>query len=53
MPDRWMIVHRTTRRALMKRFPYVIYFKALEDDVIRITVLKHEKRHPAYGMGRV
>jgi toxin ParE1/3/4 len=53
MPERWMIVHRTTRRALMKRFPYVIYFRALENDVIRITVVKHEKRHPAYGMGRV
>ena len=52
MPERWMIVQRDVRRALMKRFPYVIYFRILNDDAIRVTVVKHESRHPAYGMTR-
>ena len=52
MPERWMIVERDVRRALMKRFPYVIYFRVLDRDAIRITVVKHEKRHPAYGRKR-
>jgi len=52
MPERWMIVVRDIRRVLMRRFPYVIYFRILNDNAIRITVVKHEKRHPAYGLNR-
>ncbi len=52
MPERWMIVRAGLRRSLMKRFPYVIFFRIIEYDVIRITVVKHEKRHPSFGMLR-
>ncbi len=52
MPERWMIVRGDLRRSLMKRFPYVIYFRLSEYDVVRVTVVKHEKRHPSYGMQR-
>jgi toxin ParE1/3/4 len=52
MPSRWMIIRNDTRRALMKRFPYLIFFRIVSKSVIRITVIKHERRHPAYGMNR-
>jgi len=52
MPERWMVVRRDIRRSLMKRFPYVIFFRYVADDCIRVTVVKHEKRHPSYGMHR-
>jgi len=52
MPRRWMVVRGDIRRALMKRFPYVILFRLLDEPAIRITVVKHEKRHPAYGLDR-
>lgn len=52
MPERWMIVRGDLRRSLIKRFPYVIFFRIIEADVIRVTVVKHEKRHPSYGMQR-
>ena len=52
MPDRWMIVRGDLRRSLMRRFPYVILFRVLQDDAIRVTVVKHEKRHPSFGMRR-
>ena len=52
MPSRWMVVRGDTQRALMKRFPYLILFRVVNDTVIRITVIKHERRHPAYGMNR-
>ena len=52
MPDRWMIVRGDLRRSLMRRFPYVILFRCLQDDAIRVTVVKHEKRHPSFGMRR-
>lgn len=51
-PMRWIVVRRDIRRALMKRFPYVIFFRWIEEDCIRVTVLKHEKRHPSYGISR-
>lgn len=49
MPERWMMVSEDLRRSLMKRFPYVIFFRILKKDVIRVTVVKHEKRHPSFG----
>ena len=52
MPTRWTIVRGDTRRALMRRFPYLILFRIVNDSVIRITVIKHERRHPLYGMHR-
>ena len=52
-PRRWMIVTGDVRRALMRRFPYVIYFREARTDVIRITVVKHQRRHPTFGRRRL
>ena len=52
-PERWMIVTQEIRRSLMNRFPYVIYFRHVKPDRIRITVIKHQRRHPNYGLGRI
>jgi toxin ParE1/3/4 len=51
-PGRWMVLESDTRRALMSRFPYVIYFRSIDPERIRITVVKHQRRHPAYGRSR-
>jgi plasmid stabilization system protein ParE len=52
MPTRWMTVTSDVRRSLMKRFPYVIFFRIVGNESIRVTVVKHEKRHPAFGLPR-
>ncbi len=52
MPTRWMMVEADVRRSLMKRFPYVVYFRVLENDALRVTVVKHQRRHPKYGRNR-
>lgn len=52
MPTRWMTVRNDVRRSLMKRFPYVIFFRIVGDEGIRVTVVKHERRHPAFGLSR-
>jgi len=52
MPTRWLIVEANIRRSLMKRFPYVIYFRVLNEDLLRVTVVKHQRRHPKYGLQR-
>jgi toxin ParE1/3/4 len=51
-PERWMVVSADIRRCLMRRFPYVIYFRLIGADSIRITVVKHQRRHPLYGRDR-
>jgi plasmid stabilization system protein ParE len=39
------------RRANLTRFPYHILYEVCED-TLRIMVLRHNKRHPRYGVGR-
>jgi len=48
-PDRWMVVKGDIRRCLMRRFPYVIYFRKVDNERLRITVAKHQRRHPDFG----
>ncbi len=52
MPLRWITVENDVQRSLMKRFPYVIYFRVLNNDVLRVTVVKHQRRYPNYGRNR-
>jgi toxin ParE1/3/4 len=51
-PEQWMIVSGDLRRAMFKRFPYVLYFRRINDKTVRITVVKHQRRHPDIGKGR-
>ncbi|MBI2946258.1 MAG: type II toxin-antitoxin system RelE/ParE family toxin [Verrucomicrobia bacterium] len=51
-PERWMVVTRDIRRCLMRRFPYIIYFRRVDAELVRITVVKHQRRHPQYGRDR-
>jgi plasmid stabilization system protein ParE len=51
-PRRWLVVEADVRRALMKRFPYVIYFRQTAPEHVRITAVKHQRRHPAYARDR-
>ncbi len=51
-PERWLVVAPGLRRCLMKRFPYVIYFRVLGEEHIRVTVVKHQRRHPLLGRER-
>jgi plasmid stabilization system protein ParE len=51
-PERWMVITGDLRRCLMRRFPYIIYFRCVDSERIRITVVKHQRRHPDYGRER-
>jgi plasmid stabilization system protein ParE len=52
MPLQWRIIEGDIRRALMRRFPYLIYFRVIHQEVLRITVIKHQRQHPYYGLNR-
>ena len=52
MPYMWIMVEAGIQRSLMERFPYVIYFRVIDNEILRITVVKHQRRHPNFGRNR-
>jgi toxin ParE1/3/4 len=52
MPSLWLTVQNNVQRSLMTRFPYVIYFRVINDNILRVTIVKHERRHPKLGLKR-
>jgi plasmid stabilization system protein ParE len=45
MPAAGRVVYRTLRRALVRRFPFAIYY-ILGADLIEIRAVLHGRRHP-------
>ncbi len=39
------------RRIRLENFPYVVVYRE-KTAVVRVTLLKHERRHPRFGMDR-
>jgi plasmid stabilization system protein ParE len=50
-PFTYQILRARTRHALLRRFPYAVYFSVVGDDVIVTTVL-HSGRDPAIRQRR-
>lgn len=48
-----MEVEHGIRRALMKKFPFVVYCRIVNDDLLRVTVVKHQRSHPRFGIKRM
>ncbi len=44
-PVVYAIVHRNTRRFLLPKFPYGLYYRVL-DDCVLVVACMHAKRHP-------
>jgi plasmid stabilization system protein ParE len=44
-PLAYPLVHRNTRRALMRRFPFGVYFR-LDDSNVVVVAVMHGSRHP-------
>ena len=44
-PAMYPVVHRRTRRALIRRFPFGVYFR-IEDEQVIVVAVMHGSRHP-------
>jgi plasmid stabilization system protein ParE len=44
-PDAYPIVHRGTRRILLARFPYGLYYRIVGDQLVVVACM-HAARHP-------
>ncbi len=51
MPLAGRPVHRALRRALMRRFPFTVYY-SLTADLIDIRAVLHSRRHPRTWLRR-
>lgn len=49
-PFGYELVHRSARRALLRRFPFAVFY-TFEEDVVILGVL-HGSRHPRHWMRR-
>lgn len=45
-------VHRNTRRAVIRRFPFGVYFR-IEDATVVVVAVMHASRHPLRWKSRV
>lgn len=50
-PRRYRVVHRDTRRANLRRFPYGVYYRMIDADVVVIACF-HGSRDPHRGRRR-
>lgn len=51
LPGRFHLIKPGLHRANLKRFPYHFLYRELGDG-IRVTLVRHHRRQPNYGMDR-
>jgi len=50
-PERFAVVYRQTRRANLRRFPYSLFYRIIDDQVIVVACM-HGRRHPRRWQSR-
>lgn len=50
-PERFPVVHRQTRRALFRRFPYGLYYRIVDDQIVVVACM-HARRDPRRWQSR-
>ena len=50
-PESYPVVHGEIRRALLRRFPYAVFY-LLRDDAVIVIACLHGRRHPRRWQGR-
>jgi plasmid stabilization system protein ParE len=51
-PESYSKLSSDIRRAHLQRFPYHILFRILDDKVIKVISIKHDRRDPVYARRR-
>jgi plasmid stabilization system protein ParE len=51
MPESYAVVYRDVRRAVIRRFPYAVYYRLLSSRVI-VTAIFHGRRDPQLWRSR-
>ncbi|MGZ8843133.1 MAG: type II toxin-antitoxin system RelE/ParE family toxin [Pyrinomonadaceae bacterium] len=51
-PSQYAIVEHGIRRCFVHRFPYSVLFRRIDEEAIRVLVIRHHRRHPSFGLDR-
>ena len=51
-PTRFHLADEKRRRCNLRKFPYHFIYEIRNENVIRILLLRHHRRHPSFGMTR-
>ncbi|WP_295434049.1 type II toxin-antitoxin system RelE/ParE family toxin [uncultured Thiodictyon sp.] len=51
-PFQYAMVEGGIRRCFAHRFPYSVLFRLVNEEEIRILVIRHHRRHPSFGLDR-
>lgn len=51
-PSQYPTVEHDIRRCFVHRFPYSISYRIINEEAIRILVIRHHRRHPGFGLDR-
>jgi plasmid stabilization system protein ParE len=51
-PFRFSVVERDIRRCFVRRFPYGILFRIINDEKVRVLIIRHHRRRPGFGLRR-
>jgi plasmid stabilization system protein ParE len=51
-PTMYAVIHRDTRRALLERFPYGIFYRVYDDVIVAVACM-HGRRDPRRWRARV
>jgi toxin ParE1/3/4 len=51
-PKRFLVVEKSVRRALVTKFPYVVYFQLRDNEIFVLTVI-HSSRRPYIWRSRI
>ncbi|MEZ4449873.1 MAG: type II toxin-antitoxin system RelE/ParE family toxin [Nannocystaceae bacterium] len=52
IPESFQVVHGEVRRALVRRFPYGVYF-VVDGDALVVLAIAHARREPGYWADRI
>ena len=51
-PDAGIVYRRVYRWMLLRRFPYVVYYRVIDPSLVVIFAVAHGRRRPGYWLGR-
>lgn len=51
-PMRYRIVESDVRRCFVRRFPFSILYRVIDDEVVRILVIRHHRQRSEFGQSR-
>lgn len=52
-PAQFSVVSKDIRRCLVHRFPFAVLFRVVSEDTLRVLVIRHHRREPNFGLGRL